>query len=165
MAMRYNLRLSLRFWGLNHSDRGVSMATNPAAILAKWKRNAGNAVADMQAGVRAVTVSPTAKAAAAIPKFLAGVQDAVSSGRMANALNAVSLPEWQAAMLDKGARNYATGVGAISPAAQRRMADQQAYADQVSQQIQAMPNSTEAEAEARAIAAMRLMREYGKRGS
>lgn len=139
------------------------MATNPAAILAKWKRNAANSTEDMKAGVQAVQVSPTSKAAAAIPKFLQGVQEAVASGRMANALNAVTLGDWQNSMLGKGLRNYATGINAISPAGQRAMADQQQAADQIKQQIAGMPSATEADMEQRALTAMRLMKEYGKR--
>lgn len=133
---------------------------NPAATLAKWKRNAAASVDDYKNGVKAVTTSPTAKAAAAVDKYARGIQEAVSSGRYVNSLNAVTLQDWQQATADKGARNFATGVSSISPRAQKAMADQQAYAESVKQQIAAMPNNTEAEAEARMLAAVRLMKAY-----
>lgn len=141
------------------------MAVNPTAILAKWKRNAGNAAEDLKIGVRAVTTAPTQKAAAAVDKYQRGVMEAVNSGKFVNALNAVTLQDWQNAMIDKGAQNYANGVAKISPRAQKAMADQQIAAGQISQEIQQMPNNTEADAEARMLAAVRKMREYGKRPS
>lgn len=133
---------------------------NPAAILAKWKRNAAAGVEDFKSGVKAVTTSPTAKAAQQADKYLRNIQEAVTSGRYAASLNAVSLADWQQATADKGARNYATGISSISPRAQRAMADQQAAAEQIKQQIAQMPNGTEAESEARMLAAVRLMRQY-----
>jgi len=139
------------------------MATNAAAVLAKWKRNAQNSAEDYKNGVRAVTVSPTAKAAQNVDKYARGVQDAVTSGKFVNACNAVTLQEWQQQTMEKGARNFATGISAISQSAAKRMADQQAFAEQVKQEVAAMPNTTEADAEARSIYAQRRMREYGKR--
>lgn len=139
------------------------MALNPADILAKWKRNSGNSVEDMKAGVRKVTVPPTQKAAAAKDKYLRNVQAAVNDGRYEASLNAVTLGEWQNSMLDKGAANYTTGVNKISPRAQRAMADQQAAAEAISQEVQAMPNNNEQDAEQRMLTAVRKMREYGKR--
>lgn len=139
------------------------MALNPAQALAKWKRNAGNAAEDFKAGVRAVTSSPTAKAAQAVDKYARGVQDAVSSGRFVNALNAVTLADWQAATIEKGSRNYANGIASISPKAIKAMADQQQYAEGIRQEVAGMPNATEADAEARMLHAVRKMREYRKR--
>lgn len=139
------------------------MASNPAAALAKWKRNAGNAAEDFKNGVRSVTVSPTAKAAASVDKYARGVQDAVSSGKFVNSLNAVTLQDWQAATIEKGSRNYANGIASISPAAVKRMSDQQAYAAQVKAEADAMPNTTDADSEAKMLYVVRRMREYGKR--
>ena len=139
------------------------MALNAAQSLAKWKRNAGNAAEDFKAGVRAVTSSPTAKAALNVDKYARGVQDAVSSGRFVNACNAVTLADWQQATVEKGSRNYANGIASISPKAQKAMADQQQYAEQVKQEISTMANTTEGDNEARMLMAVRKMREYGKR--
>lgn len=139
------------------------MATNPTAILAKWKRNSGNAGEDYKTGVRQVTSSPTAKAAQNVEKYARGVQDAVSSGKFVNACNAVTLQDWQTATIEKGSRNYANGITSISPKAAKAMADQQQYADQVKQEAAAMPNNTEADAEAKMLFVVRKMRDYGKR--
>ena len=66
------------------------------------------------AGVNAVTESPTAKAAQHLDKALANYQDAITSGRMANALNAVSLPAWKAAAV-AGAGRLASGAAKGAP--------------------------------------------------
>ena len=91
------------------------------------------------------------------------MQDAVTSGRYVNALNRVTLQDWQNAMLNKGLRNYTNGVQNISASAQKAMADQQQYAEQIKNEIASMPKTTEQDAEDRAIAAIRKMRAYGKR--
>lgn len=139
------------------------MATNPAATLKKWKQNSTNSQEAYKEGVSAVTVAPTQLAAAAVDKYQRGVNEAVSSGRFVNNLNAVSLSDWQTAAKEKGAANFINGVTKISARSAKAMADQQAYAEQVRQQIASMPNNTEADAEQRALAAIRLMREYKKR--
>lgn len=133
---------------------------NTAAILAKWKANSGRAGEAYKKGVDAVTTAPTAKAAAAADKYLTRIMEAVQSGRYAASLNAVSLQEWKDASREKGAKNYVTGVNAISPRAMKAMADQQQYAERVKQEIASMPNNSEADAEARMLRAVKLMREF-----
>lgn len=145
------------------SERTATMPINTAATLEKWKRNAAAATADIQRGVQSVTTAPTQLAAQQVNKYLTNVQDAVTSGRYVNALNRVTLQDWQNAMLNKGLRNYTNGVQNISASAQKAMADQQQYAEQVKNEIASMPKTTEQDAEDRAIAAIRKMRAYGKR--
>jgi hypothetical protein len=62
-------------------------------------------------GVAAVTESPMAKAATpeALNRYTQSVQNAVQSGKMARALNAVSLTTWQQAAAGRGAANLANG--------------------------------------------------------
>lgn len=136
---------------------------NTAATLEKWKRNAAAATDAIKQGVQSVTTAPTALAAQQVNKYLNGVQQAVASGKFVNNLNKVSLGDWQQAMLGKGLRNYTNGIQNISPAAQKAMADQQNYADQVRQEIASMPKTTDADMEERALAAIRKMRAYGNR--
>lgn len=138
------------------------MATNPAAVLAKYKRNTANAADDLKIGINAVTVAPTQKAAAAVDKYARGVQDAVSSGRFVNGCNAVSLQDWKDASINKGVRNYQVGTQNLSNRAMKNMADQQAMAATIKAEVDAMPNNTEAESEARQLYASRRMREYGR---
>lgn len=139
------------------------MPVNTAAILQKWQKNAQAATDAIKQGVQSVQVAPTQLAAQQVQKYLQNVQDAVNSGRYVNALNKVTLQDWQQAMLNKGVRNYANGVQSISPSAQKAMADQQTYADQVKNEIASMPKTTDQDMEDRALAAIRKMRAYGKR--
>lgn len=82
---------------------------NPATVAAKWASNLANATTTMTQGVQAVQTSPTALAAQHPDSYLAGVQGAVSSGKWARNLQAVSLQQWQQAMTSKGIPRVATG--------------------------------------------------------
>lgn len=140
----------------------MAAPVNAAATLAKWKSRASNAAAALTAGVNAVTVSPTAKAAAAVNKYAAGVNAAVQSGAYVNGLNNVSLQEWKDSMTGKGVSNYSNGVNNISAKAAKNMADQQQYAAQVAATVASMPSETDNDMEQRALAAMRMMKQYRK---
>src|SRR6185437_696848 len=63
-------------------------------------------------GVQGVNESPTVAAARKLDAYLAGVQQAVSSGLMARRLQSVSLQSWQQAAIKKGAPRLATGASA-----------------------------------------------------
>lgn len=79
---------------------------NAATAWANAMRSA-TTKANYIAGVNAVTESPTAKAASptAQQRYLTATQEAVTSGRMAARLNAVTLQQWQAAAAGIGAQN------------------------------------------------------------
>jgi hypothetical protein len=150
-------------WVFYYFSKGETMPTNPQLALAAWKAGMGTAGARMTAGVNAVTVSPTAQAAAAVNKWQQGVQRAAQNGSFVNGCNSVSLQDWKTATIQKGVPNMQNGVNALTPKAQQNMAAQVAFSQQLSQTIQSMPNTTESEAEARALAAIRGMRAYGRK--
>ena len=135
---------------------------NVAASIEKWKKNMAASGEAMKAGILATTESPTQKAAAAQDKYAAGVNEAVSSGRYARNLQAVTLQDWQSAASTKGVTNMTNGVRSLTPRAQRGMQDQMAYAQTVSDQVQGMPNTTESDADQRMLAAVNAMRAYKK---
>lgn len=140
------------------------MPKNVQASFEKYQRNAGAAAEAMKAGVAGVTESPTAKAADNTEKMLRNFQDSITSGRYANNARAVTADEWKTAMVTKGVPNMANGVRNLSPRAKRNITAQLEKANQVAAQIASMPNQTEADAEARALTAIRLMRAT-KKGS
>lgn len=76
----------------------------------KHARRLKGSIEDIRSGVSKVTESPTAKAAKKQDKMLAGVQAAVTSGKWAQRLNAVSLDEWKQKTLDKGLGRIASGI-------------------------------------------------------
>lgn len=124
----------------------------------------GQAAEAMKAGVQAVNESPTAKAADNADKYARNTQEAVTSGRFQAACRAVSTEEWKSATITKGVPSMQNAVRNLSIRAKRNQADQLAFANQVSNEISSMPNQTEADAEARMLAAVRKMRGYKKNG-
>lgn len=77
-------------------------AKNPTTGANKWATNLAGSTEAIKAGVNAVTESPTAKAAQNLDKAAARYNEAVTSGRMAQKLNAVSTQDWKTAMIEKG---------------------------------------------------------------
>lgn len=69
-------------------------------ISDKWVQNFGNAGTAMQQGVQAVQQAPGAKAAAAAALWLQRLQQ--SQQKWANRVGAVTLGEWQQAMIQLG---------------------------------------------------------------
>lgn len=92
----------------------------PSATQAatNWKNGMSNSGTKLTAGVNAVTQSPTAKAAQAVDRMVAGIQRAAQSGKIAAALNAVSLQDWKDAMINKGVPRVAAGASAAVPRVQ-----------------------------------------------
>lgn len=76
----------------------------------KHARRLKAATADMEKGVRNVTVAPTLKAAQAMPKLRANLLKAIDSGKMERRLKAVSLQDWQNKMIEKGIGRVASGI-------------------------------------------------------
>ncbi len=85
---------------------------SPQQLAQKWSRNLAASTASIQAGVNAVTVSPTERAARQSEAYLMGVQNAVASGKFQSALRRVTLQEWQSSMLNKGIGRIASGANA-----------------------------------------------------
>lgn len=123
-----------------------------------WAAGMSGAGTKFVKGVQSVTDSPTAKAATADAqaRYVAGTQQAVASGRMAAALNAVSLTDWQQACVAKAA-NLAVGAIAGKPkfssAAQKAVTINQGIRDAVA----SMPKGGAANAAARAAKAIQMM--------
>lgn len=136
------------------------MATNPQRALEKWKARMAASATEAKEGVQGVQVAPTQLAAQAADKYIANVNRAFSEGRFQAGCGRVSLQDWQQAMITKGIPNMANGAQKISASSQKAMQDVIAFAQQVSSQIRAMPNVTEADADQRMLANVAAMRQY-----
>jgi len=121
-------------------------------VANKWAANLSGAVNQIKAGVQAVTTSPGVAAAAAIPQYLAGVNDAVSSGRMANALNSVTLSGWQQATINKGIPRISSGANAAIPKMTAFMNKWLPYEAQLQGVLAGMPRGNLQQNIARAVA-------------
>lgn len=134
-----------------------------AAVAAKWVRNTSGAAEAMKAGVMAVTTAPTATAAQHLDRYQAGVMAAVSSGKMAAALNRVSLQDWQTSMTTKGISRVPMGVQAAQGKFQTFMDAWLPYQQGLQQRIASMPKGTLADSQARANFAIQYNAAFSKR--
>lgn len=88
-------------------------AMTPDQIAQKWATNLGAAGPSIQAGVQAVTVAPGQAAARQKSVWVQNVTAA--QDKWASNVASVSLPEWQQAMIQKGAPRIASGATAAQP--------------------------------------------------
>lgn len=117
-----------------------------------WQQGSTNAIQKTVAGVNRVQESPMEKAANAVDRQVAGVQRAAQSGKTEAALRKVSLQEWKQKTAQKIQERMSGGVAAakskvkafgeyLIPAVNSAMAE-----------INAMPNTTYQERQAKMIA-------------
>lgn len=131
------------------------------AVADKWAQRAGAATQDYQRGIETTDKDPTALAAAAGGRYIAAVQAAYNSGKWARRLQQVGKAGWQSASVAKGVPNYATGVQqsrdkyatAIGPVLAAVQAGQRIVAS--------MPSVTDAQRDARMLAFVNHMRQFG----
>jgi hypothetical protein len=132
----------------------------PQQISQKWLTNFGNATTAMTQGVQAVQQAPGAKAAAAAQLWITRLQQ--SQAKWANRVGAVTLAEWQNAMIELGIpraqqgaqskqNNYTTFITAYM----------QFLSGQVAT-IRAMPKGTLAQGIARATAMITASYNWGQ---
>ncbi len=89
----------------------MAVTNVPVATLAeRWATNMGASGAKVQAGVQALTVAPGQAAARQKAVYVANVTAAQT--RWARNVAAVTLPEWQQDMINKGIPRIATGAAA-----------------------------------------------------
>ena len=134
-----------------------------ADVASKWVQNTSNAGASMKAGVMAVTTAPTQTAAQHLDRYQAGVMNAVASGKMAAALNAVSLSDWQNSMITKGIARVPQGVQAAKNKFQSFMDQWLPFQQGLQSRIAQMPKGTLADSQARAAFAIQYNAGFSKR--
>lgn len=127
---------------------------NAASVSQRWQRNLAGSVEKIREGIRAVTVSPTESALAAKDRYLAGVQDAVGSGRYEAGLRSVSLQQWQEAALEKGVNRVASGAQSAQSKVQRFMETWLPAQMELSRRVASMPKGTISDSTARAAFAI-----------
>lgn len=113
-----------------------------ADISNKWGNKLKGAVGDIQRGIDNVTENPAEKAIEAIPRMVAGVQQAAADGRIEAGLRQVNLNDWKTKTKEKVAQRLAGGVDAAMP--KRRQFDQYLVQtlDSVLPSVAAMPKMT-----------------------
>ena len=140
------------------------MNTNATAVADKWSTRSSAAAPDYAAGAQATDKDPTQLAIQAAPRWFAKVQDAYNQGRFQAGLARAGKAGWLAGVTGKGQQNYANSVGsaAVKSKVATVFGQLLPFEANLQAQIATMPNVTDADKEARAIAWMRGMRTFQK---
>lgn len=141
------------------------MGFNPSTAADRWATNLGGAGEKIREGVNNVSEAPTAKAAKAVDRYLAGVQKAVSDGSYVAGLNRVSLQDWKDAMLNKGITRVTSGATVAKPKMREFLAEVQPHIEQGQRMLESMPKGTLDQSKARAIAWIDHMAKFKKNRS
>lgn len=112
----------------------------PQQATEKWLRNARNSGESYRDGVNSVTEAPGMKAAAKSDKWLQNTMEARS--KWEQRVSDVSLGEWKRQTLEKGTQRYLTGIESGAPKMAEFMQEFLPFAQQVSDEIQSMPDLT-----------------------
>lgn len=132
----------------------------PQAAADKWATNSGAAGPAYVAGAQNTQKDPTALAAAAAPKWFAGVQNAYQNGLFQSGLARSGKAGWLAGVTGKGQNAYTNAVGNATVKQKVASVFTGLFAAEANLQatIDAMPNVTAADAEARMLAWTRGMK-------
>ncbi len=120
----------------------MSDKLTPKQIAQKAVDNTINATGMLIEGVKAVKVAPSIAAAAAENRMVAGVQEAVRSGKFRENTLAVNLSSWQASMIDKGVPRIAGGVTAAQVLIERFHTQRQPFQEGIDSDLERMPKGT-----------------------
>lgn len=129
-------------------------------VATKWTNRTSAASQDYADGVANSDKDPTALAIAAGPRYLLNVQAAFNSGKWANGLRKAGKAGWQQAVAAKGVSNFSTGVQAATAKVEQAFTTLLAYESNLQNQVNSMPNVTDADREARMLTWVRGMRKY-----
>lgn len=135
----------------------------PSEYADKLVQRASAAADDYRKGIQRVQRPPGEAAAAAQDKMLTNVQQAVSSGRWASRVRAVSLSDWQQRTADVGAQRYSQGIAAARPKIEARAAQLLSAVDAASAKVRSMPSTTKEQRIARSVAFQQAMTKLGPR--
>lgn len=134
------------------------MAKSAQQMADRFKTGLSGAGKSYTDGIASVTVNPAAKAMAAKDKWATKIQEAIANDTFAAGLANVTKESWQQAAT--AAASKFTGSANTAATKYNKYAMKAApIIAQIQQQIDAMPNTTDQDAEARVIANMQAMRQ------
>lgn len=133
------------------------------AMAAKLIRQAQAASGDWLENTQHPRRDPVAAALAQTNKYKARTKEAIDQGRWEGAMNNVNIDEMMETVRSVGQAHYSSGLAARERKIIRVFESLQPDYISVSQTIQAMPQDTDIQREARLTAARRLMIEVGNR--
>lgn len=145
--------------GIRSPNQKIMARVNGNEWLTKWGTNLNNSGTYIKNGVNRVTVAPGQSAAAAQDRLVAGFNAAVTSGKWARNVSAVSLQSWQSAMIDKGIGRISAGVTQAQKTKVDKITRLLANVDGAAAAANALPKGGLAQGIARATAFMQKMSE------
>lgn len=129
-------------------------------VSEKWLTNFGNATTAMTQGVQAVNQAPGAKAAAAVQLWITRLQQ--SQTKWANRVGAVSLAEWQQAMIQLGIPRAQQGAQSKQAKYTTFITAYMQFLQGQVQSVRAMPKGTLAQGIARSTAMITASYNWGQ---
>lgn len=136
------------------------MAKDPSTVANNWANRLAASTQAIADGVNGVQTAPGAAAARQADVWAQNV--AASKPKWQRNVAAVTLPEWQAAMINKGVPRIASGAAAAEPKFQQFMSQLLPYIDQ---QVRALPaRGTLDQNIARSAAFIRGMSKFQRQG-
>lgn len=132
-------------------------------MASKWQRNLQNAQQDMEDGVNKVQEAPSAGAVRQQAKMKAKLMAAIDTGKWAQNTRATTLQDYQESMKKIGIPRAIAGASDKLDNTRAAMADLAPQLEAVSREIQAMPQDTEAQRDARAAKTIQLMRKVRRK--
>lgn len=136
---------------------------DPNAATSKWVNNLSNATSSITAGVNAVTESPGVAAARQVQTWLARIQQ--SAQKWQKNVGAVTLQEWQQAMINIGIPRIAQGAQQKQEKYLAFAAKFFPYLAQGQAQVKAMPKVTLQDGINRAVAMIKHNAAYAGRNA
>ncbi len=115
---------------------------NAQQWLEKWGRRMNSAGTDITAGVDRVKEAPGIKAAAAQALMLQHLTEAITSGKWAAQVGAVTLTQWQDDMKTKGIPRIAQGVTAAQKSKTAIIGQLLAAVDAAAESARALPRGS-----------------------
>lgn len=134
----------------------------PEQAAAKWAQRSAAATEDVKTGVMNVTEAPGKAAARSKDLWLQRIS--ASADKWARRVSAVSLSDWQTAMIEKGIGRIATGTQAAIPKMTAFMSEFLPYLDQGAATVRAMPKGNVEAGIQRAAAMIRHNAQFQRRG-
>jgi len=135
----------------------------PEQFAEKHNRRTKAALEDMRAGVEAVTVAPTEKAAAKQEKMRQRLLEALENGKWANGLKRVSLEEWKQKMIELGLNRVASGLDANKKKVEEFAAQLLPHIEAGQKLIEKMPDVTLEDSINRMTAFIRHMSKFQRK--
>lgn len=115
---------------------------DPRLVADRWVQRLSGATQKMTDSVRALTVSPTQQAAAAVQVWQQRVADPLTAQKFQRSLQRVSLADWQQAFINKGIGRIATGAQNAHDKFQAFLTAFLPFVDNVANQVRTMPKVT-----------------------